>query len=97
VNRVAIACLIVCAFASLPAEAQVAIGGAGGLGVFSGIFQWFQTNMMEAFIVLGVATIGVCLLILHFHIKTVASVCAGAAILANCVAIASGAISVGIL
>jgi hypothetical protein len=93
VNRVAIACLII--FAAMPAEAQVAIGGAGGLGVFSGIFQWFQTNMMEAFIVLGVATIGVCLLILHFHIKTVASICAGAAILANCVAIASGAVSLG--
>lgn len=78
---------------AVPAEAQAIIGGGGGLGVFNGIWSWFKSNMVEGIIVLGVAAIGVTLIMLRFHMATVASVCAGIAVLANAVAIGSGAMS----
>jgi hypothetical protein len=41
--------------------------------------------------------VGISLLMLHFRISTVASICAGIAILANAVAIGTGAMSAGSL
>jgi hypothetical protein len=98
-KRVPWACLALLAIAAFitPAEAQISIGGGSGLGVFSGVFNWFQSNMMEGLIVLGIMVVGISLLMLHFRISTVASICAGIAILANAVAIGTGAISAGAL
>lgn len=86
---------IALALVATPAFAQISVGGGGGLGVFSGVFSWFQINMLEGLIVLGVMVVGVSLLMMHFRISTVASICAGIAILANAVAIGSGAITAG--
>jgi len=77
------------------AQAQVGVGGGGGLGIFSSVWSYFRGNALEGIIVLGVAALGVMLLMMHFHVKQIAMICAGAAIIANAVAIGAGIVTIG--
>lgn len=77
------------------AHAQALIGGGGGLGIFQSAWTYFRGNALEGVIILGVAALGVMLLMMHFHVKQIAMICAGAAILANAVAIGAGIVTIG--
>lgn len=80
------------------AQTYSAIGGTGGggnLGLFSSIWTYFKANFVQGIILLGVVGVGVTLIMLRFQIMSVAMICAGCVVLANAVAIATGAISLG--
>lgn len=68
---------------SMSVASAATIGMAGGTNVIQTLISWAMVNIFQFALDVGIIIIGVSLLFLHFHIRTVGLIMAGALVLSN--------------